>query len=108
MALRASITSWLLRVTGTDTTNLLPGALLGRRGVAMPDSRSFLDNLANLHVVMSVALEHVHGNCHEFAATCPREHMSQARTLVSKIRNLAAYLGQQFKSLGSLLADQDT
>lgn len=72
----------------------------------MADSRSFLDNLANLHLVMSVALEHLHGNCHEFAATCPREHMSQARTLVSKIRNLVEDLENEFKSLESLVAEQ--
>ena len=72
----------------------------------MADSRSFLDNLANLHLVMSVALEHVQGNCHEFAATCHREHMSQAQTLVGKIRSLAEDLEKEFKSLESLVAEQ--
>ena len=72
----------------------------------MADSRSFLDNLVNLHLVMCVALEHVQGNCHDFAATCSREHMSHARTLVSKIRNLAEDLEKEFKSLESLVAEQ--
>ncbi len=72
----------------------------------MTDSRSFLDNLANLHLVMSVALEHLQGNRAEFATTCLREHMSQAQTLVSKIRNLAEDLEKEFKSLESLMAEQ--
>ena len=73
----------------------------------MTDSRSFLDNLANLHLVMSVALEHLQGNRAEFATTCPREHISQAQTLVSKIRNLAEDLEKEFKSLESLMAEQN-
>jgi hypothetical protein len=76
------------------------------RCVVMADPRSFLDNLANLHLVMSVALEHLQGNRDEFAATSAREHVTQAQTLVGRIRNLAAELEKEFQALESLVAEQ--
>ena len=72
----------------------------------MTDSQSFLDNLANLHLVMSVGLEHVQTNRAEFATTCAREHMTQAQTFVSKIRSLAEDLEKEFRALESLVAEQ--
>ena len=72
----------------------------------MTAPRSFLDNLANLRLVMSVALEHFQVNRDQFMKGPSGEHMRLAETLISKIRSLAEELEKEFKLMESSLAQQ--
>jgi hypothetical protein len=72
----------------------------------MAASRSFLDNLANLRLVMSVALEHLQANREQFVKSPSGEQIRQAETLISKIRSLAEELEREFKLLESALSRQ--
>jgi hypothetical protein len=65
----------------------------------MAATRSFLDNLANLRVVLSVALEHIQANSHQFLKTGTQEQIRQAQTLISKIHTLAEELDKEFRAL---------
>lgn len=68
----------------------------------MAAPRSFLDNLANLRIVMSVALEHVQATREQFLKTATSEQIRQVQTLISKIQTLAEELEKEFKSLEAL------
>ena len=72
----------------------------------MTAPRRFVDNLANLALVLSVALEHLQGNRDQFLKRTSREERRQAETLIGKIRNLSEELEKEFKYLESLLAQQ--
>ena len=65
----------------------------------MPGPHSFLDNLANLRLVVSVALEHIQVNRDVFLKTGTREELQQAESLITKIRNLAEQLEKEFSTL---------
>jgi hypothetical protein len=67
----------------------------------MADSGSFLDNLANLGLVMSVALEHFQANRDEFAKSATGEQLRQAERFIRKIRNVEDELEKEFKLLES-------
>jgi hypothetical protein len=68
--------------------------------------RSFLDNLANLRLVLSVALEYFQANREQFLKRTSREEVRQAETLISKIRSLAEELEREFKVLETSLSQQ--
>jgi hypothetical protein len=70
----------------------------------MAAPRSFLDNLANLRIVMSVALEHIQATREQFLKTGSSEQIRQAQTLISKIQTLAEELQKEFKVLETLAA----
>jgi hypothetical protein len=72
----------------------------------MAATRSFLDNLANLRVVLSVALEHIQANSDQFLKTSTAEQMRQAQMLVSKIHTLAEELDKEFIALETLMTRQ--
>ena len=72
----------------------------------MADSGSFLDNLANLGLVMSVALEHFQANRDEFAKRSTGEQLRQAERFISKIRSLEDELEKEFKLLESSLTEK--
>jgi hypothetical protein len=68
----------------------------------MAAPRSFLDNLANLRIVMSVALEHVQATRAQFVKTATNEQVRKAQTVISKIQTLAEELEKEFKALEDL------
>lgn len=70
----------------------------------MGDSRAFLDNLANLRLVMNVALEHVQSNREPFLKRSSPEELQQAQILISKVQSLARQLEQEFQGLESSAA----
>ena len=72
----------------------------------MAATRSFLDNLTNLRLVLSVALEHIQANRDQFLKTGTAEQIRQAQTLISKIETLAEELGKEFTALEKLVAQQ--
>jgi hypothetical protein len=68
--------------------------------------RSFLDNLANLRLVLSVAFEYFQANREQFLKRTSGEQIRQAETLISKIRSLAEELEKEFKVLETSLSQQ--
>jgi hypothetical protein len=68
--------------------------------------RSFLDNLANLRLVLSVAFEYFQANREQFLRRTSGEQIRQAETLISKIRSLAEELEKEFKVLETSLSQQ--
>ena len=72
----------------------------------MAAPRSFVDNLANLRLVMSVALEYIQANRDQFLKTTSGEERRQAETLIKKVRSLSDELEREFKLLESSLIQQ--
>ena len=72
----------------------------------MTAPRSFVDNLANLRLVLSVALEYFQANCHQFLKSTSGEERRQAETLINKIRGLTEELEKEFKVLENSLTEQ--
>jgi hypothetical protein len=69
----------------------------------MAERQSFLDNLENLKLVMSVALEYTQGNLHDFVKNATGVQTRHAERLISQIRSLAEQLEKEFTSLERLL-----
>jgi len=65
----------------------------------MADPQSFLDNLKNFRLVMSVALEHAQENRDQFLKSATGEQLRQAEIAISKIRSLAELLEKEFQVL---------
>jgi len=65
----------------------------------MADPQSFLDNLKNFRLVMSVALEHTQENRDQFLKSATAEQLRQAEIAISKIRSLAELLEKEFQVL---------
>jgi hypothetical protein len=65
--------------------------------------QNFLDNLKNLGVVMSVALEHARNNLSQFMKNGTAHQLRQAERSVAKIRTLAAQLEKEFDALDYLI-----
>ena len=72
----------------------------------MTAPRSFVDNLANLRLVLSVALEYFQANSHQFLKSTSGEQRSQAETLINKIRSLTEELEKEFKLVENSLTQQ--
>jgi|GraSoi_2013_40cm_1033754.scaffolds.fasta_scaffold19993_5 hypothetical protein len=72
----------------------------------MATTRSFLDNLANLRLVLSVALEHIQANRDQFLKAGTAEQMREAQRLISKIQTLIEELDKEFTALETLLSQQ--
>jgi hypothetical protein len=70
----------------------------------MTDSRSFLDNLKNLRLVMSVALEYVRKSRDQFVKDVAENQVSEFEMSVSQIRMLAEQLEMELSSLEYLIA----
>jgi hypothetical protein len=69
----------------------------------MTTPRNFVDNLANLRLTMSVALEYFQANRDQFAKNTSGEQVRQAETLISKVRSLSEEFEKEFTLLeGSL------
>ena len=65
----------------------------------MVDPQSFLDNLENVRLAMSVALEPIQDNCDQFVKTGTGEQLRQAERSISKVRSLAEQLEKEFNIL---------
>ena len=64
---------------------------------------NFLDNLKNLGIVMSVALDHVQGNRDQFAKSATGVQVRQAEKSIRTIRVLTVQLDREFSILEYLL-----
>ena len=69
----------------------------------MSDPKDFIDNLANLGLVMSVAFEHVQNNRDEFVNSATVNQVRQFEQLISQIRTLAEQLEREFSNLEYLV-----
>jgi len=65
----------------------------------MADPQSFLDNLKNFRLVMSVALEHAQENRDQFLKSATAEQLRQAEIAISKVRSLAELLEKELQVL---------
>ena len=70
----------------------------------MASSQNFLDNLENLRLVMSVALDHTQKNLDRFVENATGVEMRRADGLISKIRSLAEQLEKEFYALEHAVA----
>jgi hypothetical protein len=72
----------------------------------MEAPRSFLDNLVNLRLVLSVALEYCQAHREQFQKRTSGQQARQVETLISKIRSLAEELEKEFKKVETSLSQQ--
>jgi hypothetical protein len=72
----------------------------------MADTQSFLDNLKNLRVVLSVALEHTQDNRSQFVKHATATQLRHFERLITQVRALAAQLEKEFNTIEYLLAKQ--
>ena len=70
----------------------------------MASPQNFLDNLENLRLVMSVALDHTQKNLDRFVEGATEVEMRRADGLISKIRSLAEQLEKEFSALEHAVA----
>ena len=70
---------------------------------AMADAKSFLDNLKNLRLVMSVALEHMQGNRDQFVKDATPSQVRQFEKSVGQIRTFADRIETEFNTLEYLI-----
>jgi hypothetical protein len=70
----------------------------------MANVQNFLDNLKNLRLVTSVALEHVQDNRDQFVTDATAVEVRHFERSVSQIRTLAEELEREFNTLEYLIA----
>lgn len=76
--------------------------------IAMADPRSFLDNLNNLRLVTSVALEHTQANLTNFVKDADANQVRQCDKSINQIRTLAEQLERELNTLEYLLGKRTT
>ena len=69
----------------------------------MADSRTFFDNLKNLRLVMSVALEHIQANLTLFVKDATGNQLRQCDRSISQIRTLAEQIERELDTLEYLI-----
>jgi hypothetical protein len=74
----------------------------------MAEPKSFLDNLKNLRLVTSVALEHIQTNLTHFVKDASANQVRQCDTSISQIRTLADQLEREFNTLEYLIGKRTT
>jgi phage regulator Rha-like protein len=74
------------------------------RDIAMASPQNFLDNLENLRLVTSVALDHTQKNLDRFVKNANGVEMRRAERSISKIRSLAEQLEKEFNALEHAVA----
>ena len=70
----------------------------------MADGQSFLDNLKNLRLVLSVALEHIQTNRNQFAKDATGHQLRHFERSITQIRILAEQMEREFNTLEYLIA----
>ena len=78
-----------------------PPASLGCR---MAETQNFLDNLKNLRLVMSVALEHTQENSDHFVRNATGNDVRHFDRLISQIRTVAGELEREFNTAEYLIS----
>jgi len=71
----------------------------------MAAPQNFLDNLENLQIVMSIALEHVQDNRDQFAKSATGVQVRQAEKSIHQIRVLITQLEKEFTILEYWIAE---
>jgi hypothetical protein len=71
----------------------------------MPAPQNFLDNLENLRLVTSIALEYVQHNRDQFAKTATGVQVRQAEKAICQVRMLTAQLEREFTILEYLIGE---
>ena len=74
----------------------------------MAEPKSFLDNLKNLRLVMSVALEHIQENHNRFVKNATASQVRQFEKSISEIRTFADRLETEFNTLEYLIGKRPT
>jgi hypothetical protein len=74
----------------------------------MADPKSFLDNLKNLRLVMSVALEHIQDNRDQFVKNATGNQVRQFEKSISQIRTFADRMKTEFNTLEYLIGKRLT
>lgn len=74
----------------------------------MADSKRFLDNLKNLRLVTSVALEHIQANLTHFANDAAENQLKQCDKSINQIRTLSEQLEREFNTLEYLISKRHT
>jgi len=69
----------------------------------MANAQNFIDNLKNLRLVTSVALEHVQENRNQFVNDATGIQVRQFERAVTQIRTLAEQLEKEFNTLEYLI-----
>jgi hypothetical protein len=70
----------------------------------LASTQNFLDNLENLRLVMSVALDHTQRNLHHFVESATGVEMRRAHESISKIQSLTEQLKKEFNALEHAVA----
>ena len=70
----------------------------------MASVQNFLDNLKNLRLVTSVALEHVQENRSQFVTEATGLQMREFERLTSQVRTLVEQLEREFNTMEYLIA----
>jgi hypothetical protein len=71
----------------------------------MPSSQNFIDNLENLRLVMSIALEHVLENRDQFVQSATGVQVRQVEKGICRLRVLTVQLEKEFTILEYLIGD---
>jgi hypothetical protein len=71
--------------------------------LVMADRKSFLNNLKNLHLVLSVALEHVQANRNQFVKDATTNQLRHFERSITQIRILAGQLEREFNTIEYLI-----
>ena len=70
----------------------------------MANAQNFIDNLKNLRLVTSVALEHVQENRDQFVSEATEIQVRHFERSITEIRMLAEQLEREFNTLEYLIA----
>ena len=70
---------------------------------AMAEPKNFVDNLKNLRLVMSVALEHIQENRNQFVNDATASQVRQVEKSISQIRTFADRIETEFNTLEYLI-----
>jgi len=74
----------------------------------MAEPKSFVDNLKNLRMVMSVALEHIQANLTQFTKDATGNQLRQSDRSINQIRTLSEQLEREFHTLEYLVSKRPT
>jgi len=74
----------------------------------MAEPKNFVDNLNNLRLVMSVALEHIQVNLTQFTKDATGNQLRQSDRSINQIRTLSEQLEREFKTIEYLIGDRPT
>ncbi len=74
----------------------------------MTEPNSFVDNLKNLRLVMSVALEHMQENRNQFVKNATGNQVRQAERTLSQIRTFADRIETESNTLEYLIEKRPT